>query len=133
MSSVNVPRPVMKRASSMRRTGLPRIRSTGMTVAIGVLPSAPAGGDARRAATGLGLGGELPRRGLHRLHDVVVPGAATEVALQPEADGALVGMGMGSEEIGGSQDHPRGAEPALQPVLLPESFLEGMELSVAGQ
>src|SRR5258705_12325535 len=67
---------------------------------------------------------------LDGLHDVVVAGAAAEVAFQLVADVGLGGLGVALEELGRGHDHPRRAEAALQAVLLPEPFLDRVELAV---
>src|SRR6266536_5468095 len=69
---------------------------------------------------------------LDGLDDVVIPGAATEVALQPVADLGLRRSRIALEELGGRHDHARSAEAALEPVLLPEAFLDRVELAVLG-
>src|SRR6266540_4212126 len=69
---------------------------------------------------------------LDGLDDVVVAGAAAEVALQPVTDLGLRGPRVALEELGGRHDHARRAEAALKPVLLPEAFLDGVELAVLG-
>ena len=69
------------------------------------------------------------RRGrrLHGAHDVLVAGAAAQVAFQAVAD--LLGRGIGRvlQQFVGGEDHPRRAEPALQAVLVPERFLDRVQ------
>src|SRR4029453_17522260 len=67
---------------------------------------------------------------LDGLHDIVIAGAGAEVAFQLVADVGLGGLGVALEELGRRHDHARGAEAALQPVLLPEPFLDRVELAV---
>src|SRR5438093_4305625 len=69
---------------------------------------------------------------LDGLDDVVVAGAAAEVAFQPVADLGLRRPRRALEELGGRHDHARRAEPALQAVLFPEAFLDRMQLAVLG-
>src|SRR5438093_1957769 len=69
---------------------------------------------------------------LDSLDDVVVARAAAEVAFQPVADLGLRRPRGALEELGGRHDHARRAEAALQAVLLPEAFLDGVELAVLG-
>src|SRR5438093_7645037 len=69
---------------------------------------------------------------LDGLDDVVVAGAAAEVAFQPVADLGLRRPRRALEELGGRHDHARSAEPALQAVLFPEAFLDRMQLAVLG-
>ena len=69
----------------------------------------------------------------HRAHDVVVAGAAAEVALEPEPDLALGRVGVLLEQRDRGEHHARGAEAALQPMLLVERLLDRMQLPVARQ
>src|SRR5262245_59229231 len=77
--------------------------------------------------------GHLLRCVLDRLDDVVVTGAATEVALEEVADLGLARTLVPLEELVGRHDHPGRAEAALEPVLLPEGVLDRMELPVLGE
>src|SRR6476469_4610685 len=72
-------------------------------------------------------------RGQHRLDDVVVAGATAEIALEPEPDLALGGMRVLVEEPDRRHHHARGAVAALQPVLLVERLLHGVERVGSGQ
>src|ERR671918_154598 len=85
-----------------------------------------------RAAGDL-LGFHFVTRPLHRLDDVHVAGAATDVAGQRPANLVLGSVGIVLEERGGGEHHPGCAEAALKAVLLLECFLDGMELPVASQ
>src|SRR5437868_15369143 len=89
-SSTKLPLPVTSRGSSRRLMLLPKSVSPMMS----------------------------PRlRGLlHRLHDVGVPGAAADVALEPGADLGLARIGVALEQVAGGDDHARRAEAALQAV-----------------
>src|SRR5918995_3459135 len=63
-----------------------------------------------------------------RQHDVVVARAAAEVALD-RVPNLLVGRIVGpAQQVGGGHDHAGGAEPALEPVLLPERALERVKV-----
>src|SRR5215467_5991304 len=66
---------------------------------------------------------------LDGLDDVVVTGAAAEIALEPVADLVLRRARIALEKLGGGHDHSRRAEPALQTVLLPERVLDRVELT----
>src|SRR5215471_5411108 len=77
-------------------------------------------------------GRHLLGRPLDGLHDVVIAGAAAEVALEPVPDLALGRLGIALEELRRRHDHARRAEPALQPVLLPEALLDRVQLAVLG-
>src|SRR5919197_2057209 len=70
------------------------------------------------------------RRLADGLDDVLVAGAAADVALEPAPD---LGLGqpvaVRADELGAGHDHPRRAEAALECVALPEGLLERMELA----
>ena len=70
---------------------------------------------------------QLGRRLLDRLDDVHVARAAAEVAADPLADLVLGGIRVLLEQPGGLHDHARGAEAALEAVLVPERLLERVE------
>src|SRR5215468_4987496 len=73
---------------------------------------------------GLARGGpELLRGPQDRLHYVLVAGAAAQVARQRPAHLFLGRIRVGVQERLGGHHHARGAEPALQPVLLLETLL----------
>src|SRR5919197_3137750 len=106
----------MKRGSSTRLMRAPR---TSVVILV-ASPSRVRGGG----------GGALShdRRGLaDRGDDVVVPGAAADVAFDGVPDLVIGGVGRVVEEVCRGHDHPRGTEPALQAVLVPERLLERME------
>src|SRR3972149_10205846 len=63
----------------------------------------------------------------------LVAGAAAEVALQAVPDLLVAWVRMPLEDLQPRQHHPRRAEAALQPMLLPEALLDGVELPVPGQ
>src|SRR5487761_2728963 len=67
---------------------------------------------------GRGLRTQLAGGLVDRLHDVHVAGAAAEVAGDAVADLVLGRVGVLLQEPGGLHDHPRGAEAALEPVLV---------------
>src|SRR5919109_5535986 len=72
------------------------------------------------------------RRRVDGLDDVLVAGAAAEVALEPAPD-LVIGepVAVRAEELGAGHDHPRRAEAALERVVLPERLLERMELAAS--
>src|SRR3546814_10902609 len=72
------------------------------------------------------------RPGHHGLDDVVVAGAAADVAFQLVANGILVRVRMALHEVDGAHDHDRRAEAALQGMMLAEGFLHRMQLAVRG-
>src|SRR6266446_301985 len=116
-SSTYWPRPVMNRGSSRRLIDFPNRRS-GATVAM--------------ASTSL-LPGHVLGGPLDRLDDVVVARAPAEVALELVTDQLLGRPGIALEHLVDRHDHARGAEAALEAVLLPEALLDRMELAVLGQ
>ena len=71
--------------------------------------------------------------GADRDDDVLVPGAATEVALDRVADLVVGRIRVTVEQVDGGHDHARRAEAALQAVLLPEGRLHRMELVTRGE
>jgi hypothetical protein len=71
---------------------------------------------------------------LHGPDDVLVPGAAAQVARQPFADLLLVGVGVVAQQVDRRDDHTGGTEAALQGVQLVERALNGVQCAVgAGQ
>src|SRR5262245_66651490 len=74
----------------------------------------------RRAGLRLGRGSHLGGGLLDRLDDVHVAGAAAQVAADAPPDLVLARVRVLTEQPGGLHDHPRGAEAALQAVLVPE-------------
>src|SRR5688572_24571790 len=142
------PAPRMNRGSSLRLTEWPmppisgEVRSScSVSVVIVVAPSTGRGRFGRDFLTIDGLGGHVRRRFalaeragslLDGLHDVDVAGAAAEVAADPFTDLVLGGIGVLAEQPGGLHDHPGGAEPALEAVLVPERLLERVEGGAIG-
>src|SRR2546428_694327 len=112
-SSTYLPLPRMKRASSLRLTLCP-------------MPPISV------ATLGLPLGGlaHLARRVVDGLHDVHVTGAAAEIPGDRLTDLLLRRRGVRGEEADRGHHHSRGAEPALQAVLLVEALLDRMELPI---
>src|SRR5215472_13389943 len=69
----------------------------------------------------------------HRLDDVLVAGAPAQVPRQRPADVLLAGARVLGEQRLGGHHHARGAEPALETVLGPETLLQRVQLAGAGQ
>src|SRR6185503_19150282 len=69
------------------------------------------------------------RRLLDRLDDVVIPGAAAEVALEAEADLLLGGARVLLQQRDRGHHEARRAEAALERVVLVERLLDGVELA----
>src|ERR1700744_1163737 len=76
---------------------------------------------------------ELRGRPEDRLHDVLVAGAAAQVAGDRPPHVFLGRVGVAVEQLLGRHHHARRAEPALQPVLLPEPFLDRVQLAGRSQ
>src|SRR5215472_9636481 len=74
------------------------------------------------------LGGRAGRR-----HDVLVAGAAAQVAGDRLADLRLRRMGTFAQETGEGHQEARRAEPALQAMIFPECFLERAQGVTLGQ
>src|SRR2546427_10287680 len=100
----------MKRGSSTRLTEEPRTSWTSVAIAALLSGSGVDGG--RGGGPGTHRGGGFPDRG----DDVVVAGAAADVALDRVADLFVRRVGVAGEEIGRGHDHSGGAEAALQAV-----------------
>src|ERR1700758_2955927 len=79
--------------------------------------------DTGACGTGSALPPQLGGRPQHRLHDVLVAGAAAEVAGQRPADVLLGGVRVLVQQGLGRHHHAGRAEPALQAVLLAEALL----------
>ena len=69
----------------------------------------------------------------HGLHDVLVAGAAAQVARERPPDLVLGRVGVLVEEGLGGQHHPGRAEAALEAVLLLEPLLQRVQLAGAGE
>src|SRR5918997_1965193 len=118
MLSVHVAWPVTSAGSSLRGTPPPTYLSGAWVTPYSLLR--------RRAAL------HLPGSLLHGLDDVLVAGAAAEVALQVLPDLLLRGVRVLLEEADGGHDHARRAVTALQPVRLVEGPLHRVPLAVLG-
>ena len=70
------------------------------------------------------------RRVLNGLHNIVVAGAAAEVAFQRVPDLRLGRISVSLKQLNRVHDHPGGTEPALKTVLFPESFLDWVQYAV---
>src|SRR3569832_691579 len=68
--------------------------------------------------------------GLHCLDDVVVAGAAAEVAIEPGPNGFFREIGVVAREVYRTHDHAWSAEAALQAVIVAEGFLHRVERAV---
>src|SRR5687767_1203945 len=72
--------------------------------------------------------------GLNGLDDIVVSGAAAEIAVELGADGRFVEpLAPAPNDVERRHDHARSAESALQAVVGAERLLHRVELTVAGE
>src|SRR5437867_11889237 len=109
----------MSRGSSRRWILAPTNWETAMSVPSRRDLGLPGRGSAHR------LGG-----GLHGLDDVDVTRTPAEVALEALADLVFGRVGVLLEKVGRGHDEAGRAVTALQPVLVPESLLDRLELTV---
>src|SRR6266851_8834386 len=98
MSSTYVAVPVMRRGSSLRRMLLPtRVSVLVMVVAMIAL-----------------LRSGFRRASLHRIHNVLIAGAAAQIAFEAVADLFLGGLRIALQQLVRGHDHARCTETALQ-------------------
>src|SRR6202521_6059694 len=120
----------MKRASSLRLRDVPTpssfsSRSSSVwSPGMAQLPWMGATG-----VSGGGLRRQFFRRRLHGLDDVLVPGAAAQVAGHPVADFLFRGIRVFLEQAVRTGDHSRGAEAALERVVEVKRFLQRVQLA----
>src|SRR5580704_9106979 len=79
------------------------------------------------------FGAELLGGPEHRLDDVLVARAAAQAARQRPPDVLLGRVRVLIQALLGGHHHARGAEAALQSVLLPEALLQRVQLAGGGQ
>src|SRR3989338_1114199 len=72
----------------------------------------------------------LPRCRLDGLNDVMIACAPTDCARDTLPDFSVRWSRVLPKDLQGSEKHPRGAESALQRVVLPKSLLKGVQLSL---
>src|SRR6516162_294537 len=70
---------------------------------------------------------------LHGLDDVLIAGAAAQVARQALANGRLAGIWVLLEQRVRRQHHARRAVPALKTVLIPEALLKRVKCPAVGE
>jgi len=63
----------------------------------------------------------------------MIPRTTAEVAFQRMADVCFCRLRIMLQQIGGRHDHARRTKTALQTMLVPERFLNRMEMAVGGQ
>src|ERR1051325_5779752 len=68
-----------------------------------------------------------------RAEDVVVAGAAADVAFEFVANALPIELWLAVDHVDGGHDHPRRAKAALESVVVAEGLLDGMELSILGK
>ena len=89
-------------------------------------PAPVAGGN------GFRLGGTATSRPPpNRVNDVLIPGAPAEISLEPGADPFFARLRFALKQLQRAHDHARGAESALQRVMLTKRRQQGM-LTVTG-
>ena len=114
-SSTKRPWPVISAASSLRRTRL--ADAPGLVSSVAPCRPSP-----------------LRRRGLHGLDDVLVAGAAAEVALERRAGSrSSDGDGVPLQQVDRGHDHPGRAVAALQRVLLVEGALHRVQAAAVAR
>jgi hypothetical protein len=69
--------------------------------------------------------------GLDGVDDVLIAGAAAEVSLDAVPNLVFAWIRVVVEQLLDRHDHARSAEPALQPVLVPKRFLDGVHVAIA--
>src|SRR5436853_3576206 len=98
------------------------------------MPSgAPASMRAVRAHLARSLSTSLLSRVFHSLDDMLITGAATQIAFQPMPDLVARRIWIAIDNLGRGYDHPGCAVAALQTVMFPEPFLHRMQLPIRGQ
>src|SRR5271163_241716 len=119
----------MKRWSSLRLTEAPMPVALMMFLSLGTTLSVLSlGGPGRRG------GGHFARALGDRLDDVVIAGAAADVAFEPVADRGFVEMrALAIDEVDCGHDHARRAKPALQAVIVLERLLHRVQLAAGGE
>src|SRR5207244_7396776 len=122
-SSTYRPPPVIRWGSSRRWMRAPII----WLIAIPLGP--PRGSGSRRG----GAGGHGRARDLHGFDDVCVARAAAQVAFESLADLRLARPRVAFQQRGGRHDEAWRAEATLQPMLVPERFLERRQLAIRRQ
>src|SRR5437764_11270471 len=113
MSSVYWPLPVMNLKSSLRRTAAP------IPVALMAFPpSGIVSTNCSSASSGQCSSSHRLGAGRDRLHDVVVPGAAADVAFELVPDGLVVEVvALAGHQVDRRHDHAGRTEAALQTVI----------------
>src|SRR5882757_11554427 len=127
MSSVYWPLPVMNLKSSLRRTAAP------IPVALMAFP--PSGCD--WMFSDLPLRADLShclRAGRDRLDDIMITGAAADIAFKLLADGLVVErVALARHHIDRRHDHAGCAEAALQAVIVAERLLHRVQRRAIGE
>src|SRR5215831_690611 len=129
MSSTYVPCPRIKRGSSLRFTACPMPPTSGDVLGVMMPPPATASAE-RPSLTGRFPPPYLLRRILHRFDNVDIPRAPAQIAGDGPADLLFGWCSVVLQKRIAGHEHARCAEATLQTVLLPEPFLDGMQLSI---
>src|SRR5262245_20447736 len=126
--------------SSLRRTAAPIPLALMASLLLPLRQPFPAvrGTRVAQALFGGFLRGALATHGAgacsDRLDDVVIPGAAAQVAVELVTDGLLVELvAVAANDVERRHDHAGRAEAALQPMVLTERLLHRMQLVALGE
>src|SRR5262249_29184626 len=71
--------------------------------------------------------------GAHRLDDILIPGTAAQIGREHVDQVHIADVGLAFEHADDQHEEARRAEAALQPVMVHEGALEGMQLVALGQ
>src|SRR5574343_195264 len=123
----------MKRASSLRRREAPMPASAISRASAVCTGAFMLGVSCVCLGSGRGLFLQLFGGVLHRLDDVLVAGAAAQVAAHAHADFGFARVGVLLQEAVGAHEHAGGAETALQTMLLVEDLLDRVQHALVGE
>src|SRR5207248_9067356 len=70
---------------------------------------------------------------LYGTHDILIAGAAADIAFETLANLGFSRIGIVFQQLIRGHNHTRGAEAALQAMLFPEAFLDGMQTTFVSQ
>src|SRR5262245_2652641 len=124
-SSVNCPAPVRNRTSSLRLTDCP---TNGAFIACSSSGVQLIGSQVTSHTSPFHRGGAR----LHRLYDIVIAGAAAEIAFEFLAYRFFGRSGMLGHQFERIHHHPRGAKAALQAMVFAKGRLHGVQSTISG-
>src|SRR5690242_10138705 len=70
---------------------------------------------------------------LYRAYNILISSAAADIAFETFTYLSFGGIRIVFEQLIRSHDHPRSAKAALETMLLPETFLNGMQTTLWGE